>query len=61
MKKRYMLFKEDGEIVKFWDKEDSQMRVIRNESIVNVKGSFNMHIKFHPYAEIVETDETPKV
>ena len=61
MKKRYILFIEDGKVIKFWDTKESQMRVIRNESIVNVKGSLNMHSKFHPYAEIVETNEKPKV
>jgi len=61
MKKRYILFKEDGKVIKFWDAKESQMYLIRNESIVHVEGSFGMHAKFHPYAESEETDEKPTV
>ena len=56
---RYVLFIEDDEIIKFWDTKESQMYLIRNESIVHVKGSFGMHAKFHPYAKFEETDEKP--
>ncbi len=59
MSKRYILFVEDDEIIKFWDKKNSQMYYFSTAGFVRAPGNFQMHAKFHPYSEFSETDERP--
>lgn len=56
MKKRYMIITEGGDIIKMWDNKNKQMYLADEEDFTKVPGSLEQHLRFHPMADIEETD-----
>jgi len=57
--KRYTIIEEDGEVVKFHDGQINQMYSVEAEDANEIPGSLASHLKFHPYAEVREEDDSP--
>jgi len=59
--KRYVVIEESGHPFKIWDRKIEQMYLCQGESLVKMGLPLLSHVAFHPYANIYETDELPKM